>query len=194
MTGDEIERYISEIIKEAKVKSGMSISRIAEGVGRDDKTVSNWVKGKVTPNVSNLIRLFQVMEQPLLSKILPIVYPHLDRTRGKNTVDQKRKTLADYISQVAFDSEVEKLYFLTFGPHGSSWYPQLEEWVALDHLPMKEKVNIAKTIENAFDMAAARDELVATEEVMPEMDVFKHAIEQGILAAMDGRNAYNTVK
>lgn len=194
MSTEDLDKYVAKIIKDAKDASCMSIGKIAEGVGKDDKTVSNWIKGKSVPSVSNLIRLFQVMQQPLSKAILPAIFPHLEEIHDHLTVDQKRRQMETYIRDMALDSEIEKLYFLTFGSHGSSWYPQLEEWIALDHLPMKDRVSIAKVIENDYEIASANGSLIATDQVLPNMGTLSNAIEQGKIATISGRNAYNPQK
>lgn len=191
----ELSEQIAKMLCEARARSGMSISAVAEAIGKDDKTYSNWEKGKSAPTVPMLIRCFEAMDEPLLRPILGSLYPEeFEYSSLGSTPTQKKKSLIKYIDEVASDEEIEKLSFLMFGQHGSSWKHQLEGFVALEHLPMYARVLVAQIIATNFDLIETRGQLLNQNYIMPNMEKYREGLGLGYDAVTINKNKYTETK
>lgn len=191
----ELAKALGKLLHEARTAAGMSISAVAEALDKDDKTYANWERGKSSPSLPMAIRCFEVMRQPIMHPLMNYFYPEEFGTLNNDSdPDAIRNALNIYLNEIATDDEVRKIAYLVFGEHGSSWKHQLEGFCALDHLPMYARVMVAQTILTNYELMELRGQLIHTECVMPNIEVFKKGYHLGKNAAVLYENKYNVTE
>ena len=79
------------------------------------------------------------------------------------------------------------------GRHGSSWYSLLQMFTAHCHTTMQSRVNVARTVMDNYEMEAATGKLVCPENVAPDMQVLKNAVEAGKESVMYQNSGYTNI-
>ena len=78
---------INKEVKEeilAKVKSGEKVSALSSQYGVSDKTIYNWLRGKVVNNVSFLEFAKLKKENQILKEIVGVLTVELEKTKKKS--------------------------------------------------------------------------------------------------------------
>lgn len=190
----EIQKQLAEMLYQARLRSGMSISAVAEAIGKDDKTYSNWERGKSAPTVPMVIKCFEAMGEPLFKPILSTLYPEEFTFDRKRDPSERRESLKKYIDLIASDKEIEDLHYLILGDHGSSWRHQIEGFVALDHLPMYARVLVAQIIVTNYELLETRGQLLNTDYAMPDLSLYREGLGMGYDAATNNYNKYTETR
>lgn len=89
--------------------------------------------------------------------------------------------------------EKRQLLFLMSGKHGSSWYALLQMLTAHCHTSMQCRVGTARIVLENYEMQKETGELVCTDNVAPDLDVLRRAVERGKSAAQQKRPGYTSV-
>mgnify|MGYP006899738647 FL=1 len=89
--------------------------------------------------------------------------------------------------------EKRQLLFLMSGKHGSSWYALLQMLTAHCHTSMQCRVGTARIVLENYEMQKETGELVCTDNVAPDLDVLRRAVECGKSAAQQKRPGYTSV-
>ena len=64
----------------------------------------------------------------------------------------------------------------------------------IDHLPMKYRYMIAESISKYYEMASAHNVLVATDEAIPDVELFRISLNLGKEATMEKKESYSLTK
>ena len=64
----------------------------------------------------------------------------------------------------------------------------------IDHLPMKYRYMIAESINKYYEMASAHNELVSTDETLPDVELFRIGLNLGKKATMEKKESYSLTK
>lgn len=191
LTKEELKQGVAKLLTDLRTRQGLSKAKMADKLGVDAHTWRSWESGESTPNIVDFISAFEQSGEPMLRPILNFLYP--DTYMEEDNVEQQRKAIVDFFANQASDHMIRVWAFLNHGGHGSNIAPQVEEFCALDHLPMEHRYFVAEQIYVYYKMALHRGELVATDEVMPDMDVWIDGLKQGQRAAFTKLNSYTTI-
>lgn len=191
MKKEELRSGIAEILTSLRIRKGYSKNKMAEFLGVNKRTWYQWESGEATPNIVDFIDAFLEFEEPVLRTILSKIYP--DNDNSCEDIDLIRNNTSRFFSEVATDHMVRIWNFLAFGNHGSNNAPQAEEFCALNHLPMEYRYYIAEMIYVFYKTAERRGELVATDDVMPNMETWEAGLKKGQKAAFHKLQSYTTI-
>lgn len=175
----------------ARLKADKSQKYMAQAMGKSLSTIKNWETGVAVPNLANMLEWYSVLNQNPLAGFLTVAYPDKYKELSSSSESTEiRKALLHYLSEIATDEEIRKLSFCIFGNTGSSWHSQLDMLTAHNHCTMRSRVMNGWNIYNNYLMEEAREELINTEHIMPDMENFSDAINRGQQSAFMKINNY----
>lgn len=179
------------MLSASRISVKKSQKHMAKALQKSLGTIQNWENGYSIPNLIDLLDWFDVLGLNPLRFILDFLHPdyfqNLNGTVEDNVVDS---ALQYYISDIAPASDKRKLSFCIFGNTGSSWSAQLDMLCAHNHTTMRSRVNVAQTIYDNYNMEKARNELVYTDNAMPDEINLHEAISKGKQSVFDGKIGY----
>ena len=160
-----------------------------------DHTWDRYESGESSPTLPEFINIYNELGEDALRDILSLMYPDkYNCLVSESNINDLRKSLIHYFSHVASERAIREWAFLTFGEHGSSSLAQLEMFTMIDHLPMKYRYMIAESISKYYEMASAHNELVATDEAIPDVELFRIGLNLGKEATMEKKESYSLTK
>ena len=190
MKKEDIRSGVAEILRSLREKQGYSKNRMAERLGINKRTWYAWESGESSPNIVDFINIFTELGEPMMRPILQLLYGNQP---AADDIETLRQRTADFFHRSAPDHMVQVWSFLNSGEHGSNVAPQVEEFCALDHLPLEHRYYVGEMIYMLYKTAAHRGELVATDEVMPNMEVWEAGLKSGQKAAFNKLKSYTTI-
>jgi hypothetical protein len=182
------------ILSSSRCEANKSQKYMAQSLGRSVGTIQNWEAGIGAPNLLDTLEWFDVLGLNPLRYMLNFVYPdtYMDLSAASSDEDI-RAALLHYINDVASASEIRKLSYSIFGNTGSSWLAQLDMLTAHNHTSMRSRVNAAQTILDSYEMETARGELVGSQNILPDKENLRTAINDGKNAVLNGQTGYTHI-
>ena len=194
MTKDQIDIEFAKQLKQLRLSQGLSIAKMADKFYLDERTWAKYERAESAPSAPDMVRMYNECGVDILRATLECVYTDIYKDiENKTEVDAMRAAAVHFFQHIATDRMVREFNYIAFGGHGSNFEPQLNEFVALDHLPMDYRVAIVKNIITFYRMADARGELVCADVAPPDFTILVDAIRKGLDAVGQGRNSYTTI-
>lgn len=179
---------LAEVMCDARVRADKSQRYMAKAMGKSVGTIQNWEAGYSVPSVLELIRWYEILGINPLHDFLDVLHPSEFRdVELKGTNKEIRQSLIKYVSDIASESEVKKIAFCCLGRTGSSWQAQLDELVAINHLPIRDRLDLAGQVCSRYDFYEHVGELCATDRVSPDMEHLRSAIDRSKDAIYNGK-------
>ena len=189
---DRVSRF-SKIWWKSRADADKSQEFMALGLGVSKKTVQNWEKGISAPDLFQGSEWFRILGLNPLPYYLAYLYPDLFGDISPDKSDEELALALHHLIDQATPIEKRQLLFLMAGKHGSSWYALLHMFTAHCHTSMQCRVGTARIVLDNYEMQQETGELVCTDNVLPDLDVLRNAIESGKSAAQQKRPGYTTV-
>ena len=189
---DRVSRF-SKIWWKSRADADKSQEFMALGLGVSKKTVQNWEKGISAPDLFQGSEWFRILGLNPLPYYLAYLYPDLFGDISPDKSDEELALALHHLIDQATPIEKRQLLFLMAGKHGSSWYALLQMFTAHCHTSMQCRVGTARIVLDNYEMQQETGELVCTDNVLPDLDVLRNAIESGKSAAQQKRPGYTTV-
>lgn len=164
---------------------------MADKLGVTVNTVQNWEYGSSCINVAYFLSWFDTLGINPLHYILSNIKPSMYNENTHRNASQARTALIDYFNCIATDEDILKLSFGIFSPTGSSWRAQLDMLTAINHLPLKHRVNIGQMVLDAYVMEKSENNLVLDDLAAPNIDNLQSAINLGRKSVLDGKKGYS---
>lgn len=159
--------------RKSRDDAGKSQDYMAHALGVSKKTIQNWESGYSCPSQLLGFEWFNALGIQPLPYYLELMYP-LDFKANMDD-DEIEKALIKYIKDMrAVDKR--KLLFVIYGDHGSSFSELIELLCAHFHTPDENRLTVAQNVCTNFEIAQARDELIAKNHIMPDISILKTAI------------------
>ena len=188
---DRVSRF-SKIWWQSRADADKSQEFMALSLGVSKKTVQNWEKGISAPDLFQGSEWFRILGINPLPYYLAFLYPDLFGDISPDKPDEDLDLALHHLIDQATPMEKRQLLFLMAGKHGSSWYALLQMFTAHCHTSMQCRVATARIVLDNYEMQQGTGELVCTENVPPNLDVLRNAIESGKTAALQKRSGYTT--
>lgn len=148
---------------------------------KDKNSLSDTISG------NTLLSLIIIM----ITYYLEYLHPDPDSSEStKSSVQYIRDAVVRYFKNIAPDSEIRRLAFCLFGGTGSSWNGQVDELCALNHLQIKERIDVAELIYSKYTVANSTGSIRQPDAVLPDIKNFRAAIDSCYKAVADGKNEY----
>lgn len=180
------------ILAKSRLQCDKSQKAMAKALGKSLGTIQNWESGLSIPNLIDMLDWFNVLGLNPLRYVLNFIHAETFGDLQVNKSDEEiDKALDKYITSIATMSDKRKLAFSIFGSTGSSWSSQLDMICALNHLPIIDRVSIAESIYNLYEMKESLDMLRSTEHIKPDMLKLRSAIDNCKRSVMEGKNEYS---
>lgn len=182
---DDIQSAIASYISALRAERGLSATKMAALVGVDKHTWFRWESGASTPSIADLVLVAESLGASLLEPVLDTIYPEEDQSVFDDRTLRLRKDAAAFFMDKATDHQVHVWDYIFNSLHGSDVDAQIEEFCCIDHLPMVYRYFLAQQAYVYYMMARRNGDLINTNEVMPNMDVFVNGLKRGQKAAFD---------
>lgn len=186
------ERF-ARIWASSRAEAGKTQEYMAKGLGVSAKTIQNWENGVTAPDLFMGSEWFRVLDvNPLpyyLSFLFPGLFEGISPGNDDEVIDQALMALMKNMTAI----EKRELLFLMAGRHGSSWYSLFQMVTAHCHTDMRARVNVARNILDNYEMEAATGQLVCEENVKPDIQMLRNAVEEGKRAVMAGNSGYTNI-
>ena len=189
---DRVSRF-SKIWWQSRADADKAQEFMALGLGVSKKTVQNWEKGISAPDLFQGSEWFRILGLNPLPYYLAFLFPDLFGDISPNISDEEVDQALRHLIDQATPKEKRQLLFLMAGKHGSSWYALLQMFTAHCHTSMQCRVATARIVLDNYEMQQETGELVCTDNVPPDLDILRNAIESGKSAAQQKRPGYTTV-
>jgi DNA-binding XRE family transcriptional regulator len=188
---NRVQRF-AKIWWSSRAEAGKSQEFMALGLGVSKKTIQNWEKGISSPDFFQGSEWFRLLNINPTKYYLAFLYPQSFGQLKPTDEDEKvEETLFQLIKHTT-PMEKRELLFLMSGLHGSSWSSLLQMVTAHCHTSMKSRVPIARTILENYEMEAATIGLVCPDNIQPDLDILKYAIEQCKETVIHNGSGYTT--
>ena len=154
------------ILHKSRVSAGISQRNLAKSMHHSVSTIQSWEYGTANPPFEDVV------------ECLEYLHPDPDSSEStKASVQYIRNAVVQYFKNVAPDSEIRRLAFCLFGGTGSSWNGQIDELCALNHLQIKERIDVAELIYSKYTVANSTGSIRQPDAVLPDMENFRAAID-----------------
>ena len=183
------DKIVSNILLNARLDAGVSKKDIAKALGKTERTIQNWESG-FNPSFLDICLWFQAIEKSAWTYIQCAIYNH-DVHYSEAYSDDCRKNLIQYFSTAEI-SEIRKVCYIIFGKHGSNWHAMLEALFEHSCSPLAQRVISARSILVSYSVDADHTELVAMDNISPDIYNLRRCIELGTEAAKHGKTSYST--
>lgn len=187
MRTDE-ESVISYLIK-ARNEKGLSQQKIAESIGKHKKTIQNWESGIGSPSIGDLFAWIHALDENEMKYML--LYKYGEKALDPvDDIDQKRERLHEFIDSFLTEPEIDILYYLFSGMHGSSLYAYLQKVCADLSSPMQSRYITGNIIRQHYDLAEITGTLSPSAPPI-DKEVYDSALRSSMIAAINGSSGYN---
>lgn len=187
----EISEAFAAMWRQSRMDAGKSQEYVAKKLGVSKKTVQNWECGIGSPSQMKGFEWFQALELQPLPYYLRLLYP--SEFSSLDDELQTKNALILYITSQPPAQQKKLLYFLC-GDHGSAHEGVMEMLTAYLHTPLKDRINIASSIINNYDIAEANGQLVNPDHDCPDMALLKESFHNSKDAVFGGRHSYTNFK
>lgn len=187
-------KRIAQTLCDSRYKSGLSQDYMAMSLGVSRLTISNWERGTSCPTLKQTIQWFKIIGENPMSYFLNILYPEtFDEFRCDPTDDNIKKAVHSYIDSMPIKT-VKQLAFLFFAQHGSSPISIMEMMTAHLHTPMRDRINVARSVSDSYEMCLKTNTIECTDDIAPDIENLDNAIELAKQAVINGQKGYCTVE
>lgn len=192
-THEEYRLEFARLLKRIRRDNGLSVHRIADIAHVDDHTWARYEVGKSAPNVIDFAYLMSMLGEDALPGILAFIHPDLFGPDARKDISDVRNSVCYFFEHIATDTEVREMDYLINGNHGSCLSAQIAMCTMIDHLPLNYRVAVAELVDALWRLAESRGELIGADQIMPDVDLFRHALRFGSEAAYNRQDSYNTL-
>ena len=174
----------AEMLCELFAYANVTNRQVAKLLEVNEKTIRNWLDGYSEPDPSTLIKLFRLLNVPMIPFIM-------DRTIIAESDERER--ILNYINNTASQAELRDMNFNVNCKHGSSVASQLSLVSMLNHMKLEYRLLIAKMVLNLWEIASSADGLQHTDEAMPDVEKVLTAVKKSHIALKEGMNSYTDI-
>lgn len=194
MNRDELRAGCADLLKALRQNHKLSKAKMAQLMYVDDHTWNKYETGQSSPSVPDFLNVFNVLGEDALSSVLGMIYPDIYTNVDYNEdADDLRDVAVHFLEHVAPDRTVRQFCYSLIGKSGSNYVPRMDQMCMIEHLPMDYKVIVARMIMELYELAEAENRLVGMDNVLPDVDLLKVAIDKGEDAVKKGRTSYTTI-
>lgn len=189
----ERENRFAQIWRTSRVEAGKTQEFMAKGLGVSKKTIQNWENGITAPDLFMGSEWFRVLGINPLPYYLSFIFPDMFSDISPNDSDGAIEQALILLIRNSTAVEKRELLYLMAGQHGSSWYSLLQMFTAHCHTSMKSRIGVARNILENYEIESATGQLVCTENIQPDIEMLRNAIEEGKKSVMAGNTGYTSV-
>lgn len=173
-----------EILAKCRAKANLSRRELSEKIGYSESTIKAWESGDGSPTLSVMLQWFDVTGCNMFRSLLDFLWPEAFLSLNAGSGDEAfRKAMSLYLSEIAGELEVKRLYHMVFHSSANTWDGLLELFCAYAHLTLLKRHYIVEINSIAYEIASANNTVKA----------FPFADPQHILVAAAIRSAKKSV-
>lgn len=192
MTDLENAQRFGAMLAKSRTDAGKTQKYMAQALGKSVNTIQNWESGVGEPGYRTLEKWFDALGINMELYILNYKYRNHFDMQDSN-IQKIKDCVHTYINNQCSERDIRQLAFCMFGNTGSSFHEQLNMLTANNHCTMRSRVNVCQLIMDNFTMEQAHEELVRSDQVMPDVETLKNALTKGRSAAYAGENGYTLI-
>lgn len=187
---DDYRLRVAKALEMARAESGLSQQKLADRMGVGRTSIYRYEQGTMTPDASTIIKWFVCCGVAVKRYIDACLHPGLLESLAEDTgTGNKRYALIKHIEETNAE-EIDLLFYLIYGNHGSDYLAVLCEVVANLHTTLRDRVSICRAITGHYEMAKATRTDPDPDGTQPNMQILYQAQDCGEAAAMKQNDAY----
>ncbi len=190
MNEETIRNAIASSLIDLREQVGKTVLEISEDLGVAYNSWRNYEAGRSIPRFDDYIRFCAFFGYDPVKLMRRNLSP--DKYNQSIGIEQKRAEIIEFLSQ-ASDADVEAMHYIIYADTGSEFSARLQKQLIEDHLPLREKVGIAKDIVHRYRLCSMLGDLVNVGEAEPDVLAVVEAISCGMHAIENNQASYNTV-
>lgn len=182
-------KKFAAILSKTRYQSKLSQERIADALGVSKRTIAHWESGKSIPNFVQCVDWFETVGVNPFVTMIKYFYPEemkVTALSDDREVDVALRKTIDILSP----DDKRALLYLFYGNHGSSARSVLQLVLAYLHTPLKDRIPQAAGVARTYDLDKRLGTLICQQNVMPKEDMLHNAIDQAMIAVIEGKYAY----
>ncbi len=187
---DDYRLRVAKALEMARAESGLSQQKLADRMGIGRTSIYRYEQGTMTPDAPTIIKWFVCCGVAVKRYIDACLHPGLLESLSEDTgTENKRDALIKHIEETNAE-EIDLLFYLIYGNHGSDYLAVLCEVVANLHTTLRDRVSICRTITGHYEMAKATKTDPDPDGTQPNMQILYQAQDCGEASAMKQNDAY----
>ena len=187
-TTTEKRRKIANIHYKGREKAGRSQEFMAFELGVSKKTVQNWEKGVSFPDLMQSREWYRTLGLNPFPYYMEWLSPYaVSELDSDEKVDEEFKYICDSLPT---DAKRAILHMFQ-GEHGSEPFAVMQLLLAYLHLPLRFRVTAAAMISDFYELSKELDEIICTEDILPNIKVLDDSIRRARIAVMHKEYGYS---
>ena len=180
-------------LHESRTVKNKSQEFMALELGVARKTVQNWERGISEPTIGQCIAWFKILGINPLPYLFQVLDKDMEGLKPANNVEHLKKHLLKLIDQMP-EEGIRQLLFLFYGEHGSSPRAVMNLVTAHLNTPMRDRVVQSSIIYKNYEIAAKKGKLTNPNNIQPNLELLRRAINMGEEAELSDKSAYVLVE
>lgn len=186
-------KQLADMLAAARLEAGKSQEWLAAELGVSRHSITNWESGISSPSFFMTAEWFRALGINPTKYFLQFFNPKEVKGIKASDSDEKiEKALYKLVGELPIEDKRRLLYIL-YGSHQSNPLGVLSMITADLHTPIQQRISIARTIIDNYEIAEQRGELIETDHIMPNLDLVKECVEKAKVAAIKGIKGYNII-
>ena len=187
---DDYRLRVAKALEMARAESGLSQQKLADRMGIGRTSIYRYEQGTMTPDAPTIIKWFVCCGVAVKRYIDACLHPGLLESLAEDTgAEIKRDALIKHIEETNAE-EIDLLFYLIYGNHGSDHIGVLTEVLANLHTPLKDRVTVCRMVSGSYEIAQATGTDPDPNGTQPKMEVLYQAQDAGTEAAMKSNDSY----
>lgn len=186
---DRVKRF-AEIHYLTRYQANKSQEYMAMELGVSKKTVQNWEKGISSPTFFQSMEWFRICNANPFPPLMAFFYPHtIKKLKASDSDKEIDEAFASLCETLPTNAKRSILYIFA-GEHGSSPNALMQLILAYLHTPLTSRIMQAALIKHTFEMEKGLNNLICTDNIMPNMEVLDKAMFHARVAALGHEYGY----
>lgn len=179
------------MLASSRTRSGLSRKVMSAALDVSESTIKAWENGQGSPTLDGLLEWFRTVGESPVRPMLDFFWPDVfaDLTT-RNTDDEIRTAGEFYFAKVAGPVEIQKLYYLIFGKHGSEWSGLLDMACAHIHTSLNSRYRVAEIIQVSYELSSSNNLALEPPGIAADRPLLLSAIAAAKEASTSSRNGY----
>jgi len=183
-------RYrIADILSMARTQADISQRELARRLGKSLRTIQTRETGDSPISLSDFLETVHALHLQPFPYLMRAIHPEQFDGADENT-EARAKQLADDFQHYASPYEIDIMYYLLNGHHGSLWLGLVSEWIANSQCSMEHRLAVCQTILSNYKLDQMKGLLSDPEGIQPDLTLLENCMSAAFESVLAGAGEY----